>query len=89
MPTLGDKLRLLVDWAPALQLLSAISAANAPKDKAAAVLALIRFVATKTETPIDDELAERVEAVLLSPSGDALFSYIVRLVSAVADQEVQ
>jgi hypothetical protein len=86
--TLGQKLKLLVDWAPALQLLSAISTEKTPYGKAEAALDLISFAATKTATPMDDELAERVKAVLLSPAGAELFDYIVRLLNAVMDAEV-
>lgn len=86
--TLGEKLRLLVDWAPALQLLSEISTAASPYAKAEAALGLISFAATKTSTPMDDELTERVKAVLLSPAGAELFDYVVRLVNAAMSAEV-
>lgn len=87
--TLGQKLRLLVDWAPALQLLSEISTAKTPYAKAEAALDLISFAATKTSTPMDDELAERIKAVLLSPSGAELFDYVVLLVGTMMDTEVE
>lgn len=88
MPTVAQKVRMLVDWAPALSLLSEISAANTAKERAEGALKLIRFVATKTATPIDDDLCERVEACLLSPQGEELFRYIVALVTAVSQAEV-
>lgn len=86
--TLGQKLRLVVEWAPALQMLSEISTAPTPYAKAEAALDLISFAATKTSTPMDDELAERVKAVLLSPAGAELFDYIVVLINSVMDTEV-
>ena len=46
------------------------------------------FVATKTDTPVDDDLLERIEAVLNSPAGSELLDYVVRLVSAVSNAEV-
>ena len=89
MPTVAQKVRLLVEWAPALSLLSEISAANTAKGRAEGALKLMRFVATKTETPVDDDLCERVEACLLSPQGEELFRYIVALVTAVSNAEVE
>lgn len=88
MPTVADKVRTLVEWAPALSLLSEISAATTAKDRAAGALKLMRFVATRTTTPIDDDLCERVEACLLSPQGEELFRYIVALVTAVTQAEI-
>lgn len=89
MPTVAQKVRLLVEWAPALSLLSEMSAANTAKGRAEGALKLMRFVATKTETPVDDDLCERVEACLLSPQGEELFRYIVALVTAVSNAEVE
>ena len=48
----------------------------------------MRFCATKTATPIDDDLCERVNAVLVSEPGAELFRYVVALVTAVANAEV-
>lgn len=88
MPTVADKVRTLVEWAPALSLLSEISAATTAKGRAEGALKLMRFVATKTTTPIDDDLCERVEACLLSPQGEELFRYIVALITAVTQAEI-
>ncbi len=88
MPTVAQKVRMLVDWAPALSLLSEISAADTAKERAEGALKLMRFVATKTATPIDDDLCERLEACLLSPQGAELFRYLVALAAAVSQQEI-
>lgn len=88
MPTVAEKFRLLVDWAPALSMLSEISSATTAQERAERGLALMRFCATKTATPIDDDLCERVNAVLVSEPGAELFRYVVALVTAVANAEV-
>lgn len=88
MATVADRIQALVEWAPVLSLLSEISAATTTKDKANKVLDALRFVAKKTDTPLDDDLLERVQAVLVSPEGAALFDYIAQLLSAVAQAEV-
>lgn len=88
MAKVADKIRLIVDWAPALSLVSEISAAKSSKGRADAALKLMRFVATKTETPIDDDLLERIEAVLVSPQGEELFRYCCALIEGIANMEV-
>jgi hypothetical protein len=88
MPTVGEKIRQLVEWAPVLSMLSLISAAPTAKERVDVALKLMRFVATKTDTPVDDDLLERIEAVLNSPAGSELLDYVVRLVSAVSSAEV-
>jgi hypothetical protein len=88
MATVAQKVRQLVEWAPALSLLSEISAADTAKERVDGALKLMRFVATKTQTAIDDELLARTEAVLLSPQGQELFQYIVTLVTAVSFAEI-
>lgn len=88
MPTVADKVKALIDWVPALSILSEISGASTAKERAVAACKLMRFVATRTATPVDDELAERLEALLLSPEGDALFKYIIELVTAVSRMEM-
>lgn len=86
--TVGDKIRQIVEWAPALSLVSAVSGATNAKERADAVLNLMQFVAEKTATPVDDDLLERFEAVLVSPQGQELFDYVVKLVTAVAETEI-
>jgi hypothetical protein len=87
--TVGDKIRQLVEWAPALSIVSEISGAKTVPEQVAGALNLMQFVAAKTATPIDDELLERIEAVLLSPPGQELVEYLVRLVTAVSETEIE
>lgn len=87
--TVGDKIRQLVEWAPALSIVSEISAAETVQGKVAGAVNLMQFVAAKTATPIDDELLERIENVLLSPSGQELVEYVIRLATAVSETEIE
>lgn len=89
MATVADKVKALIDWAPALSILSEISGAQTAKERAVGACKLMRFVATRTATKIDDDLIERIEALLLSPEGDELFRYIVGLIAAVSAMEVE
>jgi len=87
--TVAAKVRLLVEWAPALSLLSEISGAETAKEKVDVALRLMQFVATKTQTPIDDEVLARLKAALLSPEGQELFQYVVALVTAISYSEIE
>lgn len=89
MLSLSEKIRLLVEWAPGLSLLSAISVAQTPADRADAALKLMQFVATKTATPIDDEVVARLRAVLGTKEGYELFEYVVRLATVLTIKEIQ
>ena len=88
MAKVADKIRMLVEWAPALSMLSEISGASTANERAGVALKLMRFVATKTDTPVDDDLLERLEAVLVSAQGQELFRYVVDLIEGIANLEV-
>lgn len=88
MPSLSEKLRVLVEWSPLIGLASEISVASTPMDRALKISAALRWVAGKTNTGIDDEVIDLLEAVLKSPEGAALFDYLVGLSLAVAKAEV-
>lgn len=72
----ADKLRLLLDWAPVINLLMAISAAPAGKDRVYRALEMLDYLASKTPTPIDNEVLSLVRRVLLTPEGAALLDYL-------------
>jgi hypothetical protein len=86
--TVGDKIRQLVEWAPALSIVSEISGAQTAQERIDAALKLMRFVASKTGTHIDDDLLERIQAVLMSQAGRELVDYVVKLATAVSLTEV-
>lgn len=88
MATVAQKIKLIADWAPALPLLSEISTAKTAPVRVSAVLKLLRFAATKTAMPQDDEILRHIEAVLLSKEGQELMNYVVALVTAVSFTEV-
>ena len=81
---LSDKIRLLLEWLPALQLLSSI-AAKQGKDRAAEVTKLAEFLASKTETKVDDKLARLVSDIVLTPQAGALIDYVADLVNSVME----
>jgi hypothetical protein len=88
MASLREKLQLLVEWSPLIGLASEISAASTPLERALKISAALKWAATKTQTPIDEELVDLLEAVLKSQEGAALFNYLVELAGALAFAEL-
>ena len=75
--SLSDKLRLVLEWLPAIQLLPAIAAAEPGKDQILQVVRLLEVIADKTEVTTDDELVGLVKDVLQTEQGGRLIDYIV------------
>jgi hypothetical protein len=49
-------------------------------------LELLDYLATKTPTPVDNDLLMHMRAVLLTPQGGALLDYLATLVQPLLDQ---
>lgn len=84
MLTLAQKLRLLIEWGPAVQLLTAIGVAPPGQPRVLAFVRLLKFASTKTDTPIDDEILAHVQAILLTREGIALVDYLSGLLNGAA-----
>jgi hypothetical protein len=70
-----DKVRLLAAWAPLLAKLEAVALAKTPAEKALALVAALRLAADKTKTDKDNNVLDRIEAVLKTPEGQALVEW--------------
>ena len=68
-------------------LVSDISVAKTPLERALKIFAALRWAAGKTETVLDDELVEVLEAVLQTTEGTALFSYFEKLGHSLSKME--
>jgi hypothetical protein len=88
MPTVSEKLRVLVEWAPLITLASEITAASTPLERALRISAALRWAARKTGTEADDDLVDLCEAVLRTKEGEALFDYLVKLTQTMAAMEM-
>lgn len=80
---LSTNLRLLIEWSPALQLLSAISAAKPGVERLIQVAKLAEFLTAKTATSVDDRLVRLVTDILLTSQGQALVDYVCELAKNV------
>lgn len=87
MLSLPQKVRLLVEWSPALQLLPAIAAAAPGQDRAVQIVRLLEFMASKSELKVDDQILRMVREILLTKPGQELADYIAGLISGAIAYE--
>jgi hypothetical protein len=88
MPSIAEKLRVIVEWSPLIGMVSDISAASTPLERALKIFAVLRWVAEKTDSAIDDDLVNMLEDILKTPEGAALFEYLRSLVASTLAKEV-
>lgn len=84
---LGDmykNFRLMTELAPLLGKLQALGAAKTPQEQAIALVDLARFGAGRTETKLDDEALDRVEAVLRTDAGKELMQWVLKQIGVLA-----
>lgn len=79
----AQKIRLLIEWAPLLTLMERVSSADTNQAKALAGVALLRWLATKTQTATDDAALDRFEAFLKTPDGEKVVELVVSLLGAL------
>ena len=89
MSDLVNNLKLMVEWGPALSLLSQLSAAKDSAQRADMLVKLLQTVAAKTPTQSDDILLKKLDAVLDTPAGADLFDYVVAGLKGLAEMEVK
>lgn len=84
VPKVISQIQLAREWAPAWTLLSAVRTATDPQTKAKAVVELMRFVAKRTNTKLDDDLVTWLGVALLLPEAVSIFRWIEHLGTIVA-----
>lgn len=89
MPSAVEKIQTLIEWAPVLQLLSKLSAATDAAQKVEIGLQLLKALAVKTATPVDDAFLERLAAALRTPEGARLFAYLFAALAHLDNMETE
>lgn len=84
MPGIADRLKLVVEWWPAVVLVQEIAGSRAGQSRAVAVSGLLRFLATKTEIEYDDRIAELVQKVVMTKEGGELIDYVASIINRPA-----
>jgi hypothetical protein len=76
-----DKLRLIGEWSPILSILQQYAGEPDTHKKVLVVMDALEFLASKTQTKLDDGLVTRLDAVLRTPQGEDLVRYVVEQIS--------
>lgn len=75
-----EKIRILQDWYPLVTYIQALLATNDSHQKAVVVADACEWMASKSETTVDDELVKHLSAVLRSPEGEAFLRWVLEKV---------
>ena len=75
MPSITDRLRLLIEWSPVLNIATKIGNTTNDHDFALAIAELAAFLSEKTHVKYDDELVGHLTAILKSEEGRALVEW--------------
>jgi hypothetical protein len=87
---LGRLFPELISYLPLIPLLQRVTVAEEPKERAIAIVDLLRFGANRTSTSLDGELLDHVEACLRTPEGGALAKWIsTNLTDGIFQMEAQ
>ena len=76
---------LVMKWAPAITLLTAITGSKPGRDRVMAVMAMLKYAASQTPIPADDKVAAMTEKMLLTVEGGALVDYLHSLFLGLAE----
>jgi hypothetical protein len=77
-----QKIRLVHEWAPVFTFVQAYLATVDPHQKAIVVADCCEWLASKTETKVDDELVSHLSSVLRSKEGEAFLRWAVSRMQA-------
>lgn len=80
--SIWEKIRLLQEWSPAATYLQAFLATDDPHRRTIIVSDACEWLASKTDTTLDDECVRHIAAVLRSNEGTALVKWLAERVNA-------
>lgn len=87
MPSIADKLKILVEWSPVVGLIQSVQSAQDQRAKTLAIVNVLEFLSSKTPVRFDDELLALIEAILLTPEGAALVDWVASLAVQVMESD--
>jgi hypothetical protein len=74
--TVTDKIKMLIQWLPILQILPMIAAAKPGRERVMEVVRLVEAVAVTTSPKMDDELVYLIKGILMTEQGGALVDFV-------------
>lgn len=78
-----EKVRLVQEWYPLVTYIQAILATSDAHQKAVVVADACEWMASKSQTKVDDELVSHLSAVLKSPQGEAMLRWVLAKIEGV------
>lgn len=75
--TIWQKFALIQAWAPLLTFAQRFLGANDPYAKSLVIGEASEWLASKTDSPLDDELVRHLAAMVKTPEGEAFVKWIV------------
>ena len=79
-----EQIRLVNQWMPLLGYGQRFLAETDPTKRSLVVADMAEWLASKTETHLDDQLVEHITAILKTPEGEALVRFVVSFGEAAA-----
>jgi len=79
------QIALVMKWAPAIALLTAITGSKPGRDRVTAVMALLQYAAAQTPIPADDKVAALTAKMLLTAEGGELVDYLHSMFTGLAE----
>ena len=79
-----DQIRLVNQWMPVLGFGQRWLAEHDPSKRSLIVADLAEWLASKTETKLDDQFVDHIAAILKTPEGEALVRFVVSFGEAAA-----
>lgn len=70
-----DQIKLLSQWAPLLSYAQAYSQQSDPYKRSIVIADGVEWVASKTQTPVDDQAVRLIADLLKTPQGEALIRW--------------
>lgn len=84
MPSIVEQIRLVNQWMPLLGFGQRLLAETDPAKKSLIVADICEWLASKTETKVDDQLVTLITDILKTPQGEALVKFAITFGEAAA-----
>lgn len=72
-----EQIRLVQEWYPLVTYIQAMLATADPHQKAVVVADACEWMASKSQTKVDDELVGHLSAMLKSPQGESFLRWVL------------
>lgn len=86
MPIQLSKIRVVLEWLPVLQFVQDIVNAAPGQARVGKVAVLAEYLASRTDSSVDDRITDLVRQILLTQPGGELVDYLSDLINKVSEE---